>query len=111
LEERGEREISAVRLLREGIAQILYLNAHRRGSAVATWFSISRELSEPESSWFVSTSQLQACWNCARTPRQSIFRLESEIRHVTNAREIRHFTTLLNSGMLRRWFLAPGLLW
>jgi hypothetical protein len=34
----------------------------------------------------------------ARAPRQSAFRLESEIRHVTNAGEIRRCATLLNSG-------------
>jgi hypothetical protein len=41
-------------------AQFLYLIAHRRESAVAAWFSISRLLSERESSRFVSTSQLNA---------------------------------------------------
>ena len=33
-----------------------------------------------------------------RVPRQSTFRLESEIRHATDAGAIRNFTTLLNSG-------------
>jgi hypothetical protein len=32
LEERGEREMRAIRLLREASAQILYLIAHRTGS-------------------------------------------------------------------------------
>ena len=46
LQEHGERETRAVRLLREGSGQFLYLIAHRRESAVAAWFSISRVLSE-----------------------------------------------------------------
>jgi hypothetical protein len=40
--------------------QFLYLIAHRRKCSIAAWFSISRVLSEPESSRFVSTSQLNA---------------------------------------------------
>ena len=60
LEEHGEREIRAVRLLREVSAQIPYLTAHRRESAVAAWFGISWVLSVPESPRFVSTSQLNA---------------------------------------------------
>ena len=38
----------------------LYLIAHRRKCSIAAWFSNSRVLSEPESSRFVSTSQLNA---------------------------------------------------
>ena len=41
---------------------------------------------------------------------KSAFRLKSEIRHTTNTGEIRHFTTLLNSGVLRCCFLALGVL-
>ena len=41
-------------------AQFLYLIAHRRKCSIAAWFSNSRVLSEPESSRFVSTSQLNA---------------------------------------------------
>ena len=76
----------------------LYLITHRREGAVAAWFSTNRALSEPDSSRFVSTSPLNARWNCARAPRQSTFHLESEICHATNTSEYRHFTTLLNSG-------------
>ena len=43
-------------------------------------------------------AELNGLWNCVRAPRQSIFRLESEIRHVTNIGEIRRCATLLNSG-------------
>jgi hypothetical protein len=41
-------------------AQFLYLIAHRRKCSIAAWFNISRVRSEPESSRFVSTSQLNA---------------------------------------------------
>ena len=41
-------------------AQFLYLIAHRRKCSIAAWFSNSRVRSEPESSRFVSTSQLNA---------------------------------------------------
>jgi hypothetical protein len=56
LQEHGERETRAVRLLREESGQFRYLIAHKRDSAVAAWFSISRVLSDTEFFRFVSTS-------------------------------------------------------
>jgi hypothetical protein len=56
----GLKRSVALRLLREGSAQFLYLIAHRRESAVAAGLSISRALSERESSRLLSSSQLNA---------------------------------------------------
>jgi hypothetical protein len=99
LQEHGEREARAVRLLREGSVQFLYLIAHERESAVAAWFSISRVLSDPESSRPVSTSQLKCAMELrSRAATNRISALTSEIRRATNTGEIRHFSTLLNSG-------------
>ncbi len=50
----------AVSLLGGGSAQFLYFVAHRRKSAVASWFSISRYFQSEKSSPLVSTSRLKA---------------------------------------------------
>ena len=76
LDEHDECEMRALCLLREERAQISYLIAQRRKGAVAAWLSTSRVLSEPKPSRIVSALQLNARWNCARTPRQSAFRLD-----------------------------------
>jgi hypothetical protein len=52
-------------------AQIHYLIACKRESAIVAWFSIGQVLSEPAFSRFVSTFQLNGRWNCARASRQS----------------------------------------
>ena len=57
----------------------------------------------------LNTSQLKGLWNCVRAQRQSIFRLESEIRHVTNTGEISRCATLLNSGDVATLLSGPRL--
>ena len=44
--------------------------------AAPAWFSIIPVTSGSKPSGFVSTSQLNACWNRARRPRQSVFCLD-----------------------------------
>jgi hypothetical protein len=46
LEEHGEREMRAIRLLREASAQILYLAHKYEESAVVAWFNIRQLLSK-----------------------------------------------------------------
>jgi hypothetical protein len=76
----------------------------RLGSASAAHFQ------SPTLPGLSQPPKLNAWWNCSRAPRQSAFHLESEIRHATNTVEIRHFTTLLNSGDTGRCLLALGML-
>jgi len=104
LDEHGEREMIAVRLLRYGSSQISYLVAHRRESSA--WFGIRRVLSEslPGSSHPLSW---MPWWKFAFVHIVKLFSaLTSEIRRVTGDDRDRHLIRPLNATL--HGSICPG---